>query len=190
MNSPLSQSVQILLDQAQQGDLDARERLAQWMLENVNRLVGSVLSQGSAPLGHSSLTSEVLVKLVRGEAIDRAPSVAYLVGAISQATREILIDNYRRYARRKRGFAEGIPADCPWFRKVEAAPFDLLALHDSLQRLEQLDRRKAAVVTLRYFCDLGLVETAEKLGVSKSTVEADWRLARAWLMEELRTGVS
>jgi RNA polymerase sigma-70 factor (ECF subfamily) len=185
MNSPAFHSVQNLLEQAQQGDIDSRERLAQWMLENVNRLVSHVLKQRNSPLGHSSLTSEVLIKLVRGETIDRAPSVAYLVGAISQATREILIDSYRRYARRKKGFGEGVPADCPWFRKVEASPFDLLAMHDSLQRLEQIDSRKAAVVTLRYFCDLSLVETASELGISKSTVESDWRLARVWLMEEL-----
>lgn len=188
MNSPPQSSVQLLLVQAQQGDLESRERLAQWMLENVNRLVDSVLGKGKSPLGHSSLTSEVLLKLVRGETIERAPSVSYLFSSIAQATREILIDNYRRYARRKRGLAQGIPADCPWFQKFDSAPFDIVALHDSLERLGQIDPRKAAVVTLRYFCELSLVETAEQLGVSKSTVEADWRLARAWLQEELQTG--
>ena len=71
MNSPTSNSISGLLLRAQQGDVEARERLGQWMLENVNRLVGSVLRQGKSSLGHSSLTSEVLVKLVRGETIDR-----------------------------------------------------------------------------------------------------------------------
>jgi len=189
MNSPPFNSIQLLLAQSQQGDCESRERLAQWMLENVNRLVNSVLRQGKSPLGHSSLTSEVLVKLVRSETIERAPSVSYLVSAISQATREILIDSYRRYARRKRGLAQGIPADCPWFQRVDSAPFEIVALHDSLQRLEQIDPRKAAVVTLRYFCELSLLDTAERLGVSKSTVEADWRLARAWLQSEFQTGV-
>jgi len=190
MNSPLLSSVQALLVQAQQGDRESRERLAQWMLENVQRLVNSVRGQGKSPLGHSSLTSEVLVKLVRGETIERATSVSYLMSSISQATREILIDSCRRYGSRKRGLAQGIPPASPWFRKFDDAPFDILALHDSLQRLEQIDSRKAAVVTLRYFCELSLVETAEQLGVSKSTVEADWRLARAWLQEELQAGVS
>ena len=185
MNTPTSNSIPALLASAQQGDLQAREQLAQWMLENVNRLVGSVMRQGKSALGHSSLTSEVLVKLVRGETIDRAPSASYLMAAISLATREILIDSYRRYARWKQGFAEGVPADCPWFKKIEESPFDMLELHDALARLGQIDSRKAAVVTLRYFCDLSLNETAEKLGVSKSTVEADWRLARAWLFEQL-----
>lgn len=188
MNSPSLNSISLLLEQAQQGNPASREQLAEWMLENVNRLVNSVLGQGKSPLGHSSLTSEVLIKLVRGETVERAPNISYLIAAISQATREILIDSYRRYARSKRGFARGVPADCPWFQKVESAPFDILGLHDSLRQLEQIDRRKAAVVTLRYFCGLSLLDTAKELGVSKSTVESDWRLARAWLQEEMQAG--
>ena len=185
MNSPTTHTITALLAQAQQGDLHSREQLAAWMLENVKRLVHSVIRQGNSPLGQSSLTSEVLVKLIRGDVIDRAPSVAYLISAISQATREILVDNYRRYTRRKEGFALGVPVDCSWLQKVEQSPFDFLALNDALERLEQIDPRKAAVVTLRFLCEQSVHETAEQLGISKSTVEADWRLARAWLFDEL-----
>lgn len=185
MNSPTTHTITALLAQAQQGDHLSREHLAGWMLENVKRLVQSVSKQGNSPLGQSSLTSEVLVKLVRGDVIDRAPSVAYLMSAISQATREILVDNYRRYARRKEGFAQGVPADCAWLQRVEESPFDFLALNDALARLEQIDPRKAAVVTLRFLCDQSINETADQLGISKSTVESDWRLARAWLFGEL-----
>lgn len=41
---------------------------------------------------------------------------------------------------------------------------------------------------LRYFGDLSEEETASILGVSRRTVQSDWRLARAWLHRELSKG--
>ena len=55
----------------------------------------------------------------------------------------------------------------------------------ALDRLEQLDERKSQVVELRFFGGLTIDEVAQYLGVSVSTVESDWRVARAWLGREL-----
>ena len=38
---------------------------------------------------------------------------------------------------------------------------------------------------LRVFGGLTLQETAEALGVSHTTVESDWNMARAWLRRQL-----
>jgi RNA polymerase sigma-70 factor (ECF subfamily) len=62
---------------------------------------------------------------------------------------------------------------------------DVLAIDESLRRLEALDRRKASVVEMKLFGNLTTEEAAEVLGVSVSTVESDWRMARAWLSREL-----
>jgi DNA-directed RNA polymerase specialized sigma24 family protein len=42
------------------------------------------------------------------------------------------------------------------------------------------------VVECRFFAGLTAAETAAHLGVSVTTVERDWRGARAWLARELR----
>jgi DNA-directed RNA polymerase specialized sigma24 family protein len=41
------------------------------------------------------------------------------------------------------------------------------------------------VVELRFFTGLSVSEAAEVLGVSKRTVDLDWRMARAWLSQAL-----
>ncbi len=62
---------------------------------------------------------------------------------------------------------------------------DLVALDDSLSRLAELNERHARVVELRILGSLTIQETARALGVSTSTVESDWSMARAWLRREL-----
>jgi RNA polymerase sigma factor (sigma-70 family) len=59
-------------------------------------------------------------------------------------------------------------------------------LDDALDRLSQMDPRRAQVIELRFFGGLTVDETAEVLKVSPQTVMRDRKLARAWLARELR----
>jgi len=43
---------------------------------------------------------------------------------------------------------------------------------------------------MRFFAGLGVKETAEALGVSPETVMRDWKMAKAWLLRELRRGAA
>src|SRR5205807_2110435 len=58
---------------------------------------------------------------------------------------------------------------------------DLIALDEALNRLAEIDPNKAELVKLRYFAGLTLPEAAEVLGIARSTADAWWRYARAWL---------
>jgi RNA polymerase sigma factor (sigma-70 family) len=62
---------------------------------------------------------------------------------------------------------------------------EMLALDEALQKLEQFDKRKSQIAAMRFFAALTIQETAESLSVSVETVTRDWRLARAWLQNEL-----
>ncbi len=63
---------------------------------------------------------------------------------------------------------------------------DLVALDDALEALAKVDERKSRVIELRFFGGLSVEETAEALHVSPETVMRDWKLAKAWLLRELR----
>jgi len=52
-------------------------------------------------------------------------------------------------------------------------------------RLEQIDARLCQVAELRYLAGLTEQEVGEVLGISVVTVKREWRLAKAWLSEEL-----
>ena len=68
---------------------------------------------------------------------------------------------------------------------AEAASDDLVALDESLSRLENQDPAAAKLVKLRYFAGMSVSEAAEALGVSLRTAERNWTYARTWLRRDL-----
>ena len=102
--------------------------------------------------------------------------------------RRILVDFARTRGYKKRGGeARRVDFDEALFASRGRAA-DLIALDDALKALAELDPRKAKVVELRYFGGLTPQETAEVLSVSADTVFRDWRLAKVWLLRELKAG--
>jgi RNA polymerase sigma factor (sigma-70 family) len=63
---------------------------------------------------------------------------------------------------------------------------EILAVHEALEHLAELDARQAQVVEMRFFVGLGVEETAKVLKVSPQSVMRDWKLAKAWLRREIR----
>jgi RNA polymerase sigma factor (TIGR02999 family) len=175
-----------LLLAAKNGDGLAKEQIASWMITKVQSQVERTLRFKRGSLSHSSLISHVLVRLVRGDTIDRAPNVPYLIASIARASRELLIDHYRRVSSTQRRMEVAPTSVLPWFQQViEEQQIDLKELDDALEELEKISPRRAAVINLRFFCEMPAVQVARNLGISKSTVESDLRLARAWLFLRL-----
>jgi RNA polymerase sigma factor (TIGR02999 family) len=99
--------------------------------------------------------------------------------------RRILVDHARQKNRGKRGGRAFKVTLVEAAEVASAKPADLIALDDALSSLATLDRRKAAVVELRFFGGLTLEETAAYLKISPETVGREWRRAKAWLYAEL-----
>jgi len=68
---------------------------------------------------------------------------------------------------------------------AEAPNVDLVALDDALNALSALDGRRGRVVELRFFGGLSVEETASALDVAPETVMRDWKVAKAWLFNQL-----
>ena len=62
----------------------------------------------------------------------------------------------------------------------------LLALEQSLTRLEEHNRAQSQVVECRFFGGLSIHETADALGISPATVKRRWAMAQAWLYRDLK----
>ncbi|QDV39373.1 ECF-type sigma factor [Tautonia plasticadhaerens] len=111
--------------------------------------------------------------------------ICYLFAAASRTMRQVLVDHARRRRARKRdGDRIRVPLDRA-LAGFEERGLDVIALHEALERLTQEHPRQAQVVDLRYFGGLSVPEVAATLGVSDTTVEADWQFARAWLRGRL-----
>jgi len=115
---------------------------------------------------------------------------AHFLAVCAQLMRRILIDFARSRGYQKRGgAAPNVHFDEALF--VSNRPdANLVALDDALNRLAQVDERKSKVVELRFFGGLDVKETAEVMKVSPDTVKRDWKLAKVWLLRELRGGPS
>ncbi len=64
-------------------------------------------------------------------------------------------------------------------------PLDLLDLHQALEKLEILDPRAVEVIEMRVFGGLTMEEIASVIGMSRRTIQKDWRFAIMWLRQEL-----
>ena len=99
--------------------------------------------------------------------------------------REILVDAARRKAALKRGGdrqrveieADELPLEPPHE--------NMLALNDALTKLEASDPRKGRIVMLKFFAGFSMEDIGNELGLSKTTIEREWRYIRAWLHKEL-----
>jgi RNA polymerase sigma factor (TIGR02999 family) len=110
------------------------------------------------------------------------------------AMRHVLIDHARKKRAGKRIGPEALvplqDTDPHPGQPMEERDVDLLALDQALDALARVDPRGAQMVELRYFGGFTEEETAQILGVSKSTVAREWRAARLWLRREMKRGAS
>ena len=95
--------------------------------------------------------------------------------------RNILIDHARSHHYEKRGGgAQKVSLDDAIILTEERAA-ELVALDDALTSLAAVDPRKSKIIELRFFGGMNIEETAEVVGLSPTTVQREWRAAKAWL---------
>ena len=99
--------------------------------------------------------------------------------------RQVLVDHARRHNAEKRGGAASRLSSESIEVCSDTSLGDVLQLHEAIEQLSDLDRRKAQVVEMRYFGGLSDQEIAGILNVSEKTVQRDWQFAKAWLYKEL-----
>lgn len=183
-----------MLQAWQAGDEQALEELTPVVYAELHRIARRHMAGERA--GHvlqpSALVNEVFLRLVRGTDVELANrNQFYALSA--KLMRRILIDFARAQETTKRGnraahlAITGIGELASPNQVMHEAEF--LALDLALRRLAELEPRQAEVVELRFFGGLENGEIANLLQVSESTILRDWRFARAWLFQSLRSAV-
>lgn len=132
----------------------------------------------------TALVHEAFLKLVGPRSTPWAGE-AHFFAAAADAMRQILLDHAKSKGRQKRGgkrVREALNlADVAALENFE----EILALDESLCRLEQQEPEVGQVVRLRFFAGLSIDQIAELLQVAPRTVDRRWQFARAWLFREL-----
>jgi RNA polymerase sigma factor (TIGR02999 family) len=184
MDSPLE--ITELLLAWEQGDQSAFDRLMPLVEKELRRLASGYLRKERA--GHTlqttALINEAYIKLVDQKRV-HWKSRGHFFGIAALCMRRILLGHARAKLSEKRGgMVEHVAlSDAPPL-SVEKS-LELLALDEALQKLAEQDEQQGRIVELRYFGGNNMEEIAEILGVSESTVNREWRMARAWLQHAL-----
>ena len=165
------------------GNREALDKLLPLVYNELRRLAHSYLTheRPDHTLQTTALVHEAYVKLIDQRSVNWQNRAQFF--AISaQAMRRILLDNARRHTAAKRGSGgQKISLDEVATISGETADESLIALDIALQKLETIDAEQSKIVELRYFGGLTIEETAEVLKTSPSSVQREWRIARAWL---------
>lgn len=147
------------------------------------KLARNVL-RGEAVASHiqpTELAHEAAMRLIKLQRLDLNGRTHFL-SLSARVMRQVLIDEIRKYRARKR---QAPPIHTLWPDQIGDGSVDLEQLDLALIRLETADPGKAAIVEQRIFAGLTIEEIAQVSGVSESTVKRQWRVARAWLVNEL-----
>jgi RNA polymerase sigma-70 factor (ECF subfamily) len=185
--APSAPEVTALLLAWREGDPRAFDRLVPIVVDELRLMARRQLrhERPNHTLQPTALVNEVFLRLVDVRQV-RWQDRSHFLAMSARLMRRVLVDAARARGYQKRG--GGAAQTSLDFRRLAAfqKPPEIVALDTALKALAAKDPRKSQVVELRFFGGLTVEETAEALGVSVATVVRDWKLARAWLLRELR----
>ncbi len=173
------------------GDTHALERLTPVVYEELRKLARALLQRERRghTLSATELVHEVYVKLVDQNKVEWEGR-AHFFGAAANIMRRVLVDHAKRKFSLKRGGAAKKIAmgHHDAFEAAQIASEELLSLDAAIEGLYGMDARKAQVVEMKFFAGMTNKEIAVALRTSDATVERDWKMARAWLIQAMNAG--
>lgn len=179
MSAPVTQ----LLQRHREGDGDALDDLLALAYDELKGVARAAFAQShDRTLQPTALLHEAWLKL--GGRLGDAHDRRHFFALAARTMRQVLADHAKARGRVKRGGGQRALA-LEESRDAGYEADDLVALGETIERLAAFNERHARVVELRVFGALTIDETAAEIGVSTSTVELDWKMARAWLRREL-----
>ena len=169
------------------GRQDALHRLVPLVYDDLRRVAAGYMVREAA--GHSlqptALVHEAYVRLVDQRHVQWR-NRAHFFGVAASMMRRILVDHARaRRADKRGGDVEHVTLAGDEVAGDGPNNVDVLALHESLERLAKFDPQQERIVELRYFGGLTIEEAAAVIGISEATVVREWTIAKAWLRADL-----
>ena len=187
MNDRPPHDVTVLLTRVNAGDPSAPARLLELVYDDLRHLAAAYMrdEREDHTLQATALVHEAYLRMVDWKNVTWE-SRAHFFAVAAQVMRRVLVDHARhKNAAKREGAQQKLTLD-------EAVSFaddkelDILALEEALLSLENLDRRQAQIVELRFFGGLSIEEAAHVLKISPATVKREWVIAKAWFQRELR----
>ncbi|SNT35003.1 RNA polymerase, sigma subunit, ECF family [Granulicella rosea] len=175
-----------LLHDLNKGDRVAQDRLIPVVYKELRQIAGRYLRKESPDhsLQPTALVNEVYLRLVKVRDVDWH-SRSHFFAVSATLMRRILVDHARANYAAKRGAGISAMLLDDNLAPMPVRPPEIVALDAALTAFEKLDPEKARIVEMRFFGGFTELEIAEHLNISERTVKRHWRIAKAWLYDEL-----
>jgi len=182
-------SIAELIERCNAGDGRAKDLLIERFYRDLRRIAAGQLraERRNHTLQPTALVHEVYARFIQ-QSEWQVKNRLHFIAIASQLMRQVLVDHARKRLAGKRGGEQRqVTLDEALFAQTSNS-LDVLALDEVLTRLAKLNARHGRIVELHFFGGLTFDEIGEVLGVAGRTVKRDWRMARAWLRNELSRG--
>jgi RNA polymerase sigma factor (TIGR02999 family) len=176
-----------ILSAIEDGDAQASEQLLPLVYEELRKLATSKMAQEKPgqTLQATGLVHEAYVRLVDVEKAQHWDSRGHFFAAAAESMRRILVEGVRRRRRLKRG-GDRVRVGAGDLDIASEVPDErLLAIDESLEKLDQEDPTAAALVKLRFYTGMSISEAADAHGISRTKAYEQWAYSRAWLCTEV-----
>ena len=193
MSAPQREEVTCLLQRLNDGEDGALDRLMEVVHNDLRGMAQRHMDRQFAPgqpgvtLQPTALVNETFMKLIKQR--QRYDNRGQFFAIATKLMIRVLMDytRHRKAAKRGGGWVRvSIDADRhAVVSQTQDEGADVSALVAALEKLEELDSRKADVVKLRVLWGLKIDEIAESLSIGRATVDRDWSFAKAWLKNEI-----
>jgi len=185
VRDPGAGAVSSTVPAADQAALDAMFSAAYDELRRLARAIRR--DDANATIDPTALVNEAWLKLAGAPGL-ASTSPLHFRRIAARAMRQVLVEAARRRHARKRGGTDAVMVTLDQaLDGALARDTDVLQLDAALEELAHIEPRQASMIEARFFGGFSVAETAHVLGVSEATVLRDWRVARAWLIDALRS---
>lgn len=185
-HSTTDTNVTSLLKQLEREGTDAYNKLFPLVYNELKDIASIQIAseRNDLTLNRTDLVHEVYMKWLQQEELD-CNNKKHLMRLASKAMHQILVDYARKKLAAKRGSgAVKVELDEERLHVQEAEEF--LELHNACKQLRNIDERLYDIVELKYFSGLSVSQVADTLDISTSTVNRDWKKAKALLFMTLK----
>jgi len=184
-----SDEVARLLAQIREGNDQASLQLIPIVYRELRRMAAGIMKseRPDHTLQPTAVVHEAYLRLLEAHSLD-IKDRAHFFSIAASSMRRVLVDHARRRLADKRG-GEGqhkveLEDD---IALTDGQSEELLALHEALNQLEQLDPRQARIVEMHYFAGNPVGEIAQVLEIGERTVKRELQTARLFLKRQLQS---
>jgi RNA polymerase sigma factor (TIGR02999 family) len=178
-----------LLLEMRSGDNRTASQLFELVYAQLRRIAAGMMQ--NERLGHTLQPTAVVHEAYMRLVGDNRPSPenrAQFFALAARAMRQVLVDHARHKLAQRRGGEKRVREE---FQEVMALTVqqseEVLAIHEALERLQQLDVQQGQVMEMHYFAGNSVAEIATVLEIGERTVKRELRMGRLFLKQQLET---